>query len=38
MLTHRRRMGDDPLFVAVTDRISQLVILSCAIVTISAMF
>jgi 4-hydroxybenzoate polyprenyltransferase len=38
MLTHRRRMGDDPLIVAVTDRISQLVVLSCAIVTISAMF
>jgi 4-hydroxybenzoate polyprenyltransferase len=36
MVTHRGRMGDDPLVFAATDRSSQLVFLSCAIVTISA--
>lgn len=36
MVTHRGRMLDDPLVFAATDRISQLVVLSCAIVTFSA--
>ena len=36
MVTHRGRMRDDPLVFAATDRISQLVFLSCIIVTISA--
>jgi 4-hydroxybenzoate polyprenyltransferase len=36
MVTHRGRMRDDPLVFAATDRISQLVLLSCIIVTISA--
>jgi 4-hydroxybenzoate polyprenyltransferase len=37
MVTHRGRMRDDPLVFAATDRISQLVLLSCIMVTISAM-
>ena len=38
MVTHRGRMHDDPLVFASTDRISQLVLLSGTIVTISAIF
>jgi 4-hydroxybenzoate polyprenyltransferase len=38
MVTHRGRMHDDPLVFAATDRISQLVVLSGAIITLSAIF
>jgi 4-hydroxybenzoate polyprenyltransferase len=36
MITHRGGMRDDPLVFAATDRVSQLILLGCAIVTISA--
>jgi len=36
MITHRGGMDDDPLVFAASDRLSQLVLLSCAIVTFSA--
>ena len=36
MITHRGAMHDDPLVFAATDRLSQLVLLTCAIVTFSA--
>jgi 4-hydroxybenzoate polyprenyltransferase len=36
MVTHRGQMHDDPLIFAAADRISQLIVLGCAIVTLSA--
>jgi 4-hydroxybenzoate polyprenyltransferase len=36
LVTHRGQMHDDPLVFAATDRTSQLIMVACAVVTISA--
>ena len=36
LVTHRGQMHDDPLVFAATDRSSQLIMLACIVITLSA--